>query len=279
MELFTAVNIPDLQEGLTVTVYDEQASGHTYVDGDKATIFEHDGTSLINPFEVDANGRMEFGAAGGLYDIKLGGDVSAPDNTWNSGTAMWLYKVALQAVAAAGGDSRVQAGHNDFDYGGSGSSSAYAAKGNMFLCRENVTLYGVCGVIAPAVAGATYQAFLVTRDGGDAIDSIVATLPITIDAGQTLVTRLEVWVHFSAAQALSAGSEYGILFSRTDGADNYGLPVMFPGPTVYSFPWNSDIRSATGMGFRIAKAVPALTDTLDMSPTGCASLKYAFAHG
>ena len=107
--------------------------------------------------------------------------------------------------------------------------SGCAWKGNRFNPDLDVKLYAI-GYIGTVVAGATYQAGVMTFNG-TTVDSITKSTSVTLPSAiGTTVTKC-LWLYFAEPIILHAGITYGLLVGRTDNADNYVLQIPFNGGT------------------------------------------------
>lgn len=209
----------------------------------------------------------------------VGSGVVVTDDSGNDKTIVTVSGSGGGASTLASVDRVVMGEHFGLDYTTTvGSTSAYAFKGNFFTLRENITMYGVGGILRPAVAGANYKAILVTVDGSSNIGTVVASSPVyTVPAGQNNLNPLSLWFWFSTPADLTSGTDYAVLIGRTDSTNTYALPVIYPG-NAYPLPFNSDATSAGNYGARVAKAAPAAGDAVDTSYAGTVGLVYAFSN-
>lgn len=157
------------------------------------------------------------------------------------------------------------------------STSAFAWKGNEFTPQQEVILYAI-GYYGALVANATYKAAVMTASG-----SPPATVAgITFSNAKTVSASPEadggwLWLEFASPVTLSAGTVYGLMFGRTDGADNYVLPVPFNGGTssINAVPIHG---LSHGRSWRIAKANPAVGDAIDRVTNNSAGMGYRFRY-
>lgn len=138
------------------------------------------------------------------------------------------------------------------------SSSSFAFKGTAVVPFEDVNIHGLVynGTI---VSAGTYQAAVMTESGGT-----VATITLSdtrvasaVDATPTITATF--LLTFATPVALTAGTEYHLMVGRTDGGDTYGLPIQYPS-LLHPFPFGA---LATNTSARIAKAAPAVSDTVN----------------
>lgn len=155
---------------------------------------------------------------------------------------------------------------NHFDPAGSPSSSAFAWKGTNVLPDENVTIDSII-MYGAVISGATYQGAVMTESGGT-----VATITKTASraAASTDVETLSAafMLRFATPVALTAATEYFIMVGRTDSTDNYSLGIMYPSGR-FPFPFAG---LGTNTSARIAKAAPAVSDTVDFLTTSSVRL-------
>jgi hypothetical protein len=156
------------------------------------------------------------------------------------------------------------------------SASAFAWKGNAFTPDYNVTLYAI-GYYGGFIANAIYQAAVIT---GTATPGNIST--ITKSNTITAISSPEsdggwIWMEFATPVSLSGGTTYGLMFGRTDGADNYALPCPFNGGT-------SSINAVPiagvshGKAWRVAKASPAAGDTIDQITSDSVGMGYRWRY-
>ncbi len=111
------------------------------------------------------------------------------------------------------------------------STSSYAWKGNRFTPDVDVDIYALC-YFGTIVANGVYQAAVIT---GTATPGNVATATKTASytAGSSPATLLggHMWLEFATPVTLTAGTQYGLMVGRTDGAGTYQLPVNVNGGT------------------------------------------------
>jgi len=151
----------------------------------------------------------------------------------------------------------------EFDQGVNGSSAASgfaaATKGILITPLEDMTIYGVTAKIT-LVSGATYRARIYRV--ADASDT--ATVAEIIDAGVDFVAPAAATgplIRFALAAGsvdLVEGTIYNIAISRTDGADNYALPIwasISGGRSLLRAP-----AYLHPIATRIVKANPAVSD-------------------
>jgi len=140
------------------------------------------------------------------------------------------------------------------------SSSEYAFKGNLYTPSRAIHMYALA-YYGSVVAEATYAAMIITISGG-LIASILATSEtVTINAGIADTADHTIWFRFASPVALSAETEYGFIYGRTDGADNYALPCPFDSDVTAPF----DSDDGIGEGVRIADATPGVGSTVESS--------------
>jgi len=154
------------------------------------------------------------------------------------------------------------------------SSSAYAWKGNMFKPDIDHKLYAL-GYIGNIVAGATYQACVLTKTSGDLIDTIIKTPKKTLPSVLSATSTKCLWLKFDEPIVLTAGISYYLLIGRTDSTDTFVLPLPFSGGT-------SDANAVPMMGLShgnaalIAKANPVVGDPISLITTNSAAQYFLF---
>lgn len=141
------------------------------------------------------------------------------------------------------------------------SSSAYAWKGNYYLPKKSGKIYGVGVLIDPAVSGATYQGAVFEKDGSHIITSITKTEEVVLDHTE----RTLIWMWFTTPVSFTAGTKFGIMAGRNDSTDTYGFPTSSDtGENPSNFNAIGGNADDT-YGIRIAKANPAVDDTIDVT--------------
>ena len=122
------------------------------------------------------------------------------------------------------------------------SIHALAAKGDW---PQGITLkFGVFTVAAGVIAAVVYK-------------SAGVVLPNPLDVNPSAARTWEV---FSPSWDLAGGTLYLLAVGRSDGADNYALPISYP-ITLHPAPFSSH-EAVTGTG-RIAKADPLVGDAVN----------------
>lgn len=153
------------------------------------------------------------------------------------------------------------------------STSSFAWKGNRFTPDVDVDIYALC-YFGTIVANGVYQAAVIT---GTATPGNVATATktATYTAGSSPATLLggHMWLEFATPVTLTAGTQYGLMVGRTDGAGTYQLPVNFNGGTNAgnAVPM---VGLSHGTGWRVADA--ALTIGTAISEAGGNSMACGF---
>lgn len=145
------------------------------------------------------------------------------------------------------------------------SNSSYAWKGNEFTPDFDVEIYAIA-FYGGLAATATYQAAVVTGTGtAGNVATITKSNSITMPSGAESDGGW-LWLEFATPVTLTAGSTYGLLVGRTDGADTYVLPVPYNGTTssIGAVPIPGISHGRT---WRIAKANPAVGDAIDRITT------------
>jgi hypothetical protein len=109
------------------------------------------------------------------------------------------------------------------------NAAASAFKGTCFQPAQNMTMYAVSTVLTP-INGAFYRACVATLNSSNVITAL--TLGPTKQIG--LVTR-RAYI-FDCLANLTDGNRYAVMVGRTDGANNYVLPVPNFGGANWLFP-------------------------------------------
>lgn len=144
------------------------------------------------------------------------------------------------------------------------STSSFAWKGNRFTPDVDVDIYALC-YFGTIVAGATYQGAVIT---GTATPGNVATATKTashtVGGSPASLTGAHIWLEFSSPVRLTAGTQYGLMVGRTDGAGTYQLPVAFNGGAI---PSNAVPMPGLshGAGWRVADAALTVGSTIDQA--------------
>ena len=182
-------------------------------------------------------------------------------------------KVTVASLGGGGGGGAAWV--TDWSYRSSHrSGSAFAWKGNEFTPYVDVELAAIA-YYGGLVANATYQAAVVTGTGtpgnvATITKSRTLTLPGTLpnpDGGW-------LWLDFDPPVVLQAGTTYGLLTGRTDGADTYALPVPYlSSGTEQQVPMPG---SGHERSWRIAKANPQIGDTIDLLTSDVTGAGYMF---
>lgn len=109
--------------------------------------------------------------------------------------------------------------------GQAASGTAFATKGNYFKPLANTTLDSLVAYMT-LVSGATYRARCYEVSGKSTTATITAIVDNGVDfVASAAVTLDTVRLRFSSTVNLVAGTTYLLAVSRTDGANNYILPV------------------------------------------------------
>lgn len=144
------------------------------------------------------------------------------------------------------------------------STSSFAWKGNRFTPDVDVDIYAMC-YFGTIVANGVYQAAVIT---GTATPGNVATATKsashTVGASPASLTGAHIWLEFSSPVRLTAGTQYGLMVGRTDGAGTYQLPVAFNGGAI---PSNAVPMPGLshGAGWRVADAALTVGSTIDQA--------------
>jgi len=147
-----------------------------------------------------------------------------------------------------------QATHAQGAYAGTVSSSAFAAKGNTLTPDIEMELFALQMLLTP-VNNAVYNVFVCRLNGSNVIQSIVTGVP------RQLTGTVKKLYEFQCSATLAAGVKYAIMLARTDSTNTYVLPVASPTDGNFLIP------AIQGTSARIAKAVPLVGDTVDVSAT------------
>jgi len=141
--------------------------------------------------------------------------------------------------SAGGGGS---ANYSPMQHGSTAGAST-ATQGYSFFPLENMEISGaVCTY--DELSGADYVASVV-EIVSNALGSVLAQSSAFTGTQNGLVRRS---FSFASAAALSAGTEYALIFTRTDGADTYSLPMRFDSANEPQFPADlnyGNVRAAT----------------------------------
>lgn len=128
-------------------------------------------------------------------------------------------------------------------------ATAAAFKGSRFTPEVSLHLQGY-GTKLTTVAGGTYKALVAALNGSNQITAIQAGTPRTFSGAATN------YYEFDIDAVLVAGLAYVVLFGRTNGANNYALPVPFTNNVNHLFP-------CTQFGLAtLAQATPAVGQTV-----------------
>lgn len=172
---------------------------------------------------------------------------------------------ALPGWAAGGGGGGLIVTQNEPNVGVSGAP--FATKGYLFVASQPFKMVGM-GTNVISTSGHTYRGGIYKVDGANKITSIEALTPAVVAAGGG-----SLWLSQLLASTVDmvAGQRYFMAWSRTDGAGTFGLPLRganlpgtWPALPVAHFDFDT---SATTAG-RLAKAVPAVNDTVNLNTAG-----------
>ncbi len=147
---------------------------------------------------------------------------------------------------------------------GAASGSAFAWKGTGVIPSANVEISSIF-FNGTVTSGATYQGAVVTYSG-TTISSITKTLPAVALSTDAETTNGIMMVSFSSPIALSSGVESFRILGRTDSTDTFAFPIQYPNSRGH-FPFGGMGATAS---IRVAKASPAIGDTVDLFATGTA---------
>lgn len=111
------------------------------------------------------------------------------------------------------------------------STSAFAWKGNRFTPDVDVDLYAIC-YFGTIVASGVYQAAVITGTGSPGnVATATKSATYTAPAVPAATNGGYMWLEFSTPVRLTAGTTYGLMVGRTDGAGTYQLPILANGGT------------------------------------------------
>ena len=156
------------------------------------------------------------------------------------------------------------------------SGSAYAWKGNEFTPDMTIILYAL-GFYGTVVANGVYKGAVMTATGSppSAVNAVTFSSSVTMGASPANLDGMCFWLEFGTPVTLTAGTIYGLMLGRTDSTDTYILPVPFNGgvaaETAVQMPGLSH-----GRAWRIAKANPVSTDTIDRITTDSVGMGYRY---
>jgi len=140
------------------------------------------------------------------------------------------------------------------------SASAFAWKGNFVKPMVDISIHALAAK-GDWPQGITLKFGVFTVAGG-VVAAVVyksagVTLPNPLDVNPS---QARIWEIFSPSWDLAGGILYLLAVGRSDGADNYALPVGSPAG-INPAPFSAH-ENATGQG-RIAKADPLVGDAVD----------------
>lgn len=144
------------------------------------------------------------------------------------------------------------------------STSSFTWKGNRFTPDVDVDLYAIC-YFGTIVANGVYQAAVITGTGTPGnIATATKSASHTVGASPASLLGAHIWLEFSSPVRLTAGTQYGLMVGRTDGAGTYQLPVPFTGGTgahnAVPMPGLSH-----GAGWRVADASLTVGSAIDQA--------------
>jgi hypothetical protein len=139
------------------------------------------------------------------------------------------------------------------------SSSSFAWKGSGVVPQQDVKIHGLV-FSGSTTASATYQGAVITASGGTiaTIDKTATYDTVAADIDSVDATLMFM---FATPITLTAATEYWLMVGRTDSTDTHSLAVQYPG-NEYPYPFGG---MPTISSKRVAKANPAVSDTLDDS--------------
>jgi len=142
------------------------------------------------------------------------------------------------------------------------SASAYAWKGNFVKPMVDISIHALAAK-GDWPQGITLKFGVFTVAGG-VIAAVVyksagITLPNPLDVNPS---EAKIWEAFSPSWNLVGGTLYLLIVGRSDGADNYALPVGYPAVANLPAPFAAH-ENAAGTG-RIAKADPLVGDAVNI---------------
>lgn len=132
---------------------------------------------------------------------------------------------------------------------GNASSSAYAAKGDIFTPSSSVTINALWMLGVTTVTSGQYQAFIAPLNGTSSSPTTTSAASTSVVFTATSATTQSVRLSFSTPVTLTAGTTYALLVGRVDAGTTYAFPIQ-SNTTVISYAiipgvWNYSARVAS----------------------------------
>jgi hypothetical protein len=157
----------------------------------------------------------------------------------------------------------------------SASGTAFAWKGQRFTPFRAIELHGI-GWMGAVVAGATYQAAVVTESGG-LIATITKSSTVTLPGTLAGTDRVETWLPFATPVTLLTGTLYYLMVGRTDSTDTTAFGISSTSSTaVPSVAMPGFGGTNAGQYPRIAKANPAVGDAIDLTQNAVPAMGWMY---
>lgn len=215
----------------------------------------------VTLFQTDANGRVTkqeivhvtAHTASATSATIVKGKESTSDQAWNGSSApdSWVH-------APTGDDWMPRASTVKNTGGPTFSGTPFAWKGSGFTPVSAFDIVAL-GASLTLVNGGVYQAAI--AEGGATITKITKTASFTAPAAG----NAWIWMDFAAPVRLVASTLYTLIVGRTDSTDTYALPVNVPANPLPTEPLAMPgIQNAVASP-RVAKANPAVGDTIDLT--------------
>lgn len=132
------------------------------------------------------------------------------------------------------------------------STSLFAFKGVALLSIEAKNVTGIRAIFN-SVAGGQYKAIIAQISSTGVIQNLVSSDTLTTGGSA------QALFNFSISSAFAANTRYAIMVGRTNGANNYALPIYAPANQRWLWP-------AMPLAFaRLANAAPAIGQTIDIT--------------
>lgn len=155
------------------------------------------------------------------------------------------------------------------------STSAFSWKGNRFTPDKDVDIYALC-YYGTIVANGVYQAAVITGTATPGnVNNVEKSAAHTVGASPASLLGAHIWLEFDPPVSLTAGTQYGLMVGRTDGADNYQLPVAFDGGTSANVAVPMPGLSH-GNGWRVADASLDPGSTIDQATGNAMACGFRF---
>ncbi|MBC6444632.1 MAG: tail fiber protein [Alphaproteobacteria bacterium GM202ARS2] len=154
------------------------------------------------------------------------------------------------------------------------STSAFAFKGNIIIPTEDFDILRVAATFRPLFNTGTYQAIVASiNTSTGALIAVNSSESVTA----TLGSNGTLFFNFSPAVAMKAGTAYAVMVGRTDGANDFALPIALPTNPV------DDVYSGLPVTMgdspaQLAQNTPANGQLLDLTaPAGARAQIYITA--